>query len=38
MGMVNIVVDVTDLDCKLGDRVVAEVNPLLVKGLEIVFR
>lgn len=38
VGMVNIVVDVTGLDCKLGDTVVAEINPLLVKGLEIEFR
>ena len=38
VGMVNIVVDVTGLDCQLGDRVTAEINPLLQKGLEIVFR
>lgn len=38
VGMVNIVVDITGMDCKLGDRVVAEINPLLVKGLEVVFR
>lgn len=38
VGMVNIVVDVTDIPCKLGDRVTADVNPLLQKGMEIVFR
>lgn len=38
VGMVNIVVDITGMDCKLGERVVAEINPLLVKGLEVQFR
>lgn len=38
VGMVNIVVDVTGLSCKLGDRVTADVNPILQKGMEIVFR
>ena len=38
VGMVNIVIDVTGLDCQLGDRVTAEINPLLQKGMEIVFR
>ena len=36
--MVNMVVDVTDIDCSLGDKVVAQINPLLVKGLKIQYR
>ena len=38
VGMVNMVVDVTDIDCSLGDKVVAQINPLLVKGLKIQYR
>lgn len=38
VGMVGIVIDVTGVDCALGDRVTADVNPLLQKGMEIVFR
>ncbi len=38
VGMVHAVVDVTDIDCALGDKVVAQVNPLTVKGLRIQYR
>lgn len=37
VGMVNMVVDVTDCDCVPGDIARVEINPLLVKGLEILF-
>ncbi len=38
VGMVHAVVDVTDIDCAVGDRVVAQINPLTVKGLRIQYR
>ena len=38
VGMVNAVVDVTDVDCAIGDKVVAQVNPLTVKTLKIQYR
>ena len=37
VGMVNMVVDVTDVDCAPGDLARVEINPLLVKNLEIVY-
>ncbi len=38
VGMVNAVVDVTDVDCAVGDKVTAAVNPLTVKGLKVLYR
>ena len=38
VGMVHAVVDVTDVDCAVGDRVVAQVNPLTLKGLRVQYR
>jgi hypothetical protein len=38
VGMVHAVVDVTDIECAVGDRVQAQVNPLIVKGLKIQYR
>ena len=38
VGMVHAVVDVTDIDCTVGDKVIAQVNPLTVKGLRIQYR
>lgn len=38
VGMVNLVVDVTGVPCKLGDPVVAQINPLDAKGMEIIYR
>ncbi len=38
VGMVNTVVDVTDVECSLGDKVEAQINPLVMKGLKILYR
>lgn len=38
IGMVHTVIDVTDVECSLGDRVVMQVNPLNVKGLKVHYR
>ena len=38
VGMVHAVVDVTDIDCAVGDKVIAAVNPLTVKGLRFQYR
>ena len=38
VGMVHAVVDVTDVDCAVGDKVMAAVNPLAVKGLRVQYR
>lgn len=38
IGMVHAVVDVTDIECSIGDRVTVEVNPLNVKGLKIIYK
>ena len=38
VGMVHAVVDVTDIECAVGDKVQAQVNPLTVKGLKIQYR
>ena len=38
VGMVNAVVDVTDVDCAVGDTVVAQINPLTLKGLKVQYR
>lgn len=38
VGMLNAVVDVTDLDCAVGDKVVAQINPLHAKGLRVQYR
>lgn len=37
VGMVNMVIDVTDCNCKVGDMAHVNINPLLVKGVEIVY-
>ena len=37
VGMVNMVIDVTDCNCKVGDMARVDINPLLVKGVDIVF-
>ena len=37
VGMVNMVIDVTDCECALGDMAHVNINPLLVKGVEIVY-
>ncbi len=38
VGMMNLEIDVTDISCKQGDPVKLQINPILVKGLPIVFR
>ncbi len=38
VGMVNAVVDVTDVECGLGDKVIAQINPLTMKGLRVQYR
>ena len=38
IGMVGAVIDVTDVECRPGDRVRVEINPLHVKGLKIQYR
>ena len=37
VGMVNMVVDVTKVDCRPGDLARVEINPLLVRGMEVRF-
>ncbi len=37
VGMVNMVIDVTDCDCKVGDLARVNINPLLLKGIEVVY-
>ena len=37
VGMVNMVIDVTDCDCKVGDMARVNINPLLLKGVEVVY-
>ena len=38
VGMVHAVVDVNEIDCAVGDRVTAQVNPLYIKGLKVQYR
>lgn len=38
IGMVNTMIDVTDINCNIGDRVIMQINPLAVKGLKIQYR
>ena len=38
IGMVHTCIDVTDVECAPGDVVRMEINPLLMKGLDILYR
>ena len=38
VGMLHTAVNVTKVPCKQGDKVVLEINPTQVRGMEIVFR
>ena len=38
IGMVHAVVDVTDVECAVGDKVTIQMSPLAVKGLRIQYR
>ena len=35
IGMVQTIFDVTDIPCEVGDPVRLEINPLLVKGMDV---
>ena len=37
VGMVNMVIDVTDCDCKLGDMAIVNINPLVLKDVDVVL-
>lgn len=37
IGMLHTVVDVTDVTCSLGDKAVLNINPLLLKGIDVVW-
>ena len=38
VGMLHCAVDVTDVPCGVGDRVILQVNPLHQKGVQVVYR
>lgn len=38
IGMVQTIFDVTDIPCQVGDPVRIEINPLLVKGMDVMYR
>ena len=38
VGMVNTVIDVTHCPCQPGDTATADINPLLLKGLEVIYQ
>ena len=38
IGMLHCAVDVTDIDCKHGDRATVAINPLYLKGIPVQFR
>ena len=38
VGMLHCMVDVTDVDCHAGDPVLIDINPLVQKGMDVVFR
>ncbi len=38
VGMVNLIADVTDVPCRLHDKVKVNINPLDVKNMDVVFR
>ena len=38
VGMVNLVADVTDVPCQVHDPVTVQINPLDLKGMDVVFR
>lgn len=37
IGMVQTILDVTDIPCQVGDEIRLEINPLLVKGMDVTF-
>lgn len=38
VGMMSCVIDISDCDCTEGDAAVADINPLMLKGADIVFK
>lgn len=38
VGMVNLIADVTDIPCALHDPVKLQINPLDLKGMEVIYR
>ena len=38
IGMMHTIIDVTDINCSVGDIAIIDVNPLNVKGLPRVYR
>ena len=38
IGMLHTVCDVTDVKCSLGDKAVLNINPLMLKGMDVVWR
>ena len=38
VGMLHTVCDVTKVPCKVGDKVILDINPLQVRGMEIVYK
>lgn len=38
VGMLHTVVDVTKVNCKLGDKAILDINPLQVRGMEIIYK
>lgn len=38
IGMLHTCVDVTKLQCAVGDTAIFDIKPLLLKGIEVVYR
>ena len=38
VGMLHTVVDVTNINCALGDKAVFPINPIMLKGIPIIYR
>ena len=38
VGMVHTTVDVSDGDVKVGDKAIIQINPLVQKGMKILYR
>ena len=38
VGMLHTVCDVTKIDCHTGDKAVLDINPTMVRGMEVVYR
>ena len=38
IGMLHTVCDVTSISCSLGDKAIVNINPLMLKGMDVVWR